>query len=103
MSEEITVTSYAIRSPQAALLYRLSVVLRATAAVLRATAYRLDGWLAARRLAAAARQYLSEMSERELRDIGLARADIEHVARGGSPRSADDRFNTCTRERILFP
>jgi uncharacterized protein YjiS (DUF1127 family) len=32
------------------------------------------------------------MSDRELRDIGLVRSDIEEVANGGSPRAADGRF-----------
>jgi uncharacterized protein YjiS (DUF1127 family) len=90
--KETTVTSYAIRTPEAAALYRLAAYLQAGARNLRTAARRLDTWLESRRLGAAARQALSEMSDRELRDIGLVRADIEDVANGGSPRAVDGRF-----------
>ena len=61
-----------------------------------AAAQRLDAWLEARRLAADARRDLSEMSDRELLDIGLTRADIEGVAKGGSPRTIEERIKAIT-------
>jgi uncharacterized protein YjiS (DUF1127 family) len=40
----------------------------------------LGAWLERRRSARIAREQLSAMSERELRDIGMSRADIDRVA-----------------------
>ena len=83
-------TTIAIRHREAALLYRLARVAHATARVLGIAARRLDRWLEARRSTATALRDLDEMSDYELRDIGLSRADIESAAKGRSPRSADD-------------
>jgi len=83
------VTSVANRHPEAAVLYRLASYLYAVARSLRIAATRLDIWLEARRRAEAARRDLSQMTDGELRDIGLSRSDIEWVARGISPRAAD--------------
>jgi len=81
-----------IRHPEAAILYGLGTVLVAGARGVRRAAHRLDAWLEARRHSADARAALSEMSDRELRDIGLDRADIREVVKGGSPRAVDLRF-----------
>ena len=78
-------TTQALRHREAATLHRLAAVLLALARRMGAAAKRLDGWLEARRIAAAARAELGAMSERELHDIGLTRADIHSVAHGGSP------------------
>ena len=49
-------------------------------------ARQLHAWLEARRIAADARRDLGMMSERELKDIGLTRVDVERVALGASDR-----------------
>lgn len=78
-------TSDAVRHPQAIAVYRVAELLFALARGMTAAARRLDAWLEDRRLRVAARVQLGAMSERELRDIGLTRADLDSVARGGSP------------------
>src|SRR5262245_34536616 len=83
--EEIDVTSDAMRHPQAIAVYRVAGLMFALARALVAAARRLDAWLETRRLGGVARLQLGAMSERELRDIGLTRADVDSVARGGSP------------------
>jgi len=85
-------TSNAIRHPEAAILYGLGTALVAGARGVCRAALRLDAWLEARRHLADAREALSEMSDRELHDIGLDRADIRRVVQGGSPRAVDLRF-----------
>jgi uncharacterized protein YjiS (DUF1127 family) len=90
------VTTYSIRHPEAAVLHSFAVLLRAGARRVGAAALDLDAWLEARRLAADARRDLSEMSDRELRDIGLDRADLGHVAKGGSPRTVEERIRALT-------
>jgi uncharacterized protein YjiS (DUF1127 family) len=57
-------------------------------------ATRLNAWLERRRAAAAALQALDTMTDRELRDIGLTRFDVQRVAWGGSVRDAETRSNT---------
>ena len=89
-------TTYAIRHPEAAVLHSFAVLLRAGARRVSAAAHKLDAWLEARRLAADARRDLSEMSDRELRDIGLDRADIGAVVKGGSPRTVEERIRAIT-------
>jgi uncharacterized protein YjiS (DUF1127 family) len=86
------VTTYAIRHPEAAVLHGFAVLLRAGARRVSAAALELDAWLEARRLAAAAQRDLSEMSDRDLRDIGLDRADIGAVVKGGSPRTVEEQI-----------
>jgi uncharacterized protein YjiS (DUF1127 family) len=76
------VTYVSLRHPQAVALYRLAAMLHAGARVMRAAAQRLDAWLEARRLAAGARAALADMSDRDLRDIGLARADVDRIMSG---------------------
>ncbi len=74
------------RQPAAALLYRLAANLRATARRVLASATHVDAWLANRRAAAIARRDLNSMSDRELKDIGITRVDVERVAWGASNR-----------------
>jgi uncharacterized protein YjiS (DUF1127 family) len=88
----MNVSTYAIRHPEAAVLHGFAVLLHAGARRVSLAAQKLDAWLEARRLAADARRDLSEMSDRELRDIGLDRADVGTVVKGGSPRSVEERI-----------
>jgi uncharacterized protein YjiS (DUF1127 family) len=99
--EEIHVTTQAIRHPEAALLHELALLLRKCASKVSGAALDLDAWLEARRLAAAARRDLAEMSERELRDIGLDRADIIAVVKGGSPRTIEDQIRAVTFDAAM--
>ena len=78
-----------------------AVLLRAGARRVSAAAHELDAWLEARRLAADARRDLSEMSDRELRDIGLDRADLGAVVKGGSPRTVEERIRAITFEASM--
>jgi uncharacterized protein YjiS (DUF1127 family) len=64
-------------------------------------AHDLDAWLEARRLAAAAPRDLADMSDRELRDIGLDRADIGAVIHGGSPRTIEEQIRAVTFEAAM--
>ena len=94
-------TTQAIRHPEAALLHELAVLLRKSAGKVSVAAHDLDAWLEARRLAAAARRDLAEMSDRELRDIGLDRADIGAVVYGGSPRTIEDQIRAVTFDAAM--
>jgi len=58
------------------------VAMLAVARHLRAVAKRMDEWLERRRSAAAAFDDLGRMSERELLDIGLSRAEVNRAAWG---------------------
>jgi len=66
----------------------LAALLRAAEHRIRASAVRLDAWLAERRTARTARRDLSAMSDRELKDIGITRVDVERVSWGDSNRDA---------------
>ena len=90
-----------IRHFEAALLHELAVLLSKAARKVGAAAHDLDHWLEARRLAAAARRDLAEMTERELRDIGLDRADFHTVALGGSPRSIEEQIRAVTFDAAM--
>jgi uncharacterized protein YjiS (DUF1127 family) len=92
----MNVSTYAIRHPEAVVLHRFAILLRAGARKVSIAAQKLDAWLETRRLAADARRDLSDMSDRELRDIGLDRSDIAVIARGGSPRSVEERIAAIT-------
>jgi uncharacterized protein YjiS (DUF1127 family) len=81
------VSSQVMRHFESAVLFRLAESIALLARSLRAMAHRLDAWLERRRPAIAAAHELDAMSERELRDIGLTRGDIESVVRRGSPLS----------------
>jgi hypothetical protein len=69
--EETTMQTYVARYATAAWVWKMGAALQAGAAWLRASAQRLDGWLAAREKAASDADALCAMSERELRDIGI--------------------------------
>jgi uncharacterized protein YjiS (DUF1127 family) len=69
-------------------LYRLGMLLRALEQRFGAAATRLGVWLTNRRIAAIARRDLNSMSDRELKDIGITRVDVERVAWGASDRDA---------------
>lgn len=94
-------TTHAIRHPEAAVLYGFAVLLRTGAHRVSTAAVKLDAWLEARRLAADAWRDLSEMSDRELRDIGLDRADVGAVVKGGSPRTVEERIRALTFDAAM--
>jgi uncharacterized protein YjiS (DUF1127 family) len=95
------VSTQVIRHPEAALLHELAALLSTSARKVSSAAHDLDAWLEARRLAAAARRDLAEMSDRELRDIGLDRADIGMVVHGGSPRSMEEQIRAVTFDAAM--
>jgi len=95
------VSTHAIRHPEAAVLHGVAVLLGAGARRVSVAAQELDAWLEARRLAAAAQRDLSEMSDRELRDIGLDRADVGNVLKGGSPRTVEERIRALTFDSAM--
>ena len=76
------------RHPATTPLYQLAAFLRSAEHRLHASATRLDVWLAERRAARTARRDLSAMSDRELKDIGITRVDVERVSWGASNRDA---------------
>jgi len=78
--------TYETRYYSAAALFRIATIMRAAAARVRAAAEGLDAWLERRRLAAPAVREFATMSERQLRDIGLSRADVHRVTWGSSDR-----------------
>lgn len=78
--------TYETRYYSAAALFRIATIMRAAAARVRAAAKWLDAWLERRRLAAPAFREFATMSERQLRDIGLSRADVHRVTWGSSDR-----------------
>ena len=63
-------------------LPRIALAAVAAAEALHALALRVDTWLAARRRAAADRQALANMSDRDLSDIGVVRASVDAIADG---------------------
>ena len=65
---------------------RIAAFLRTANACLRAAASGWSAWLEKRRVAAAAFDDFETMSDRDLRDIGLSRADVNRVAWGASDR-----------------
>jgi uncharacterized protein YjiS (DUF1127 family) len=95
------VSTQLIRHPEAAVLHEFAVLLSKTARAIGTAAHNLDAGLEGRRLAAAARRDLAEMSDRELRDIGLDRADIRTVALGGSPRTMEERIHALAFEAAM--
>jgi uncharacterized protein YjiS (DUF1127 family) len=66
--------------PATSVLYSIAGALAATAQALSTVAQRLDAWLAHRQRAARDAADLAQMSDRELRDIGLARGFLDAVA-----------------------
>lgn len=69
--------------PEIAML-RIAAFLRAADGYMRDAAKGLLAWLEKRRVAAAAFHDFETMSDRDLRDIGLSRADVNRVAWGAS-------------------
>ena len=66
--------------PATSVLYGIAGALAVAAQTLSAAAQRLDAWLARRKRAAQDYADLAQMSDRELRDIGLARGFLDAVA-----------------------
>jgi len=85
--EEPSMTTYVPRHYAAATLFKTGVWLHEIAVTLRHWATRLDAVIAARRKAVDDRRILSEMSERELRDIGVGSALAHALRSGGSLNS----------------
>ena len=86
-------TTYLPQHYAAATLFRLGVWLHGIAQTLRSLATRLDAVIAARRKTLDDRRVLSEMSERELRDIGVCGAQVQ-VFRDGWPLQGHERLRT---------
>jgi uncharacterized protein YjiS (DUF1127 family) len=80
---EMTMSSYVTRSLLAVVLFDLAAMALEGNKV-RVAACRLDGCLERRRLAAAGLRELVAIGDRELRDIGLHRYDLWHLASGAS-------------------
>ena len=72
----------AVRHLEAAALPRWPAFLYVLAARAGAAANHLHTWLESRRRAGAVRRDLNVMTDRELRDIGVTRFDIEAIATG---------------------
>jgi uncharacterized protein YjiS (DUF1127 family) len=82
-------TTHDTQFAAAAALYRIAAATLAGAYRLRDAARSLDAWLARRRAARVAQDDFATMSERDLRDIGLSRADVPGIAWGASERARD--------------
>ena len=97
--------AYTNRSLSVGVLLYVSLALSSGARGLRAIARTLGRWLERRRAARVALQELSAMSDRELRDIGIARSDIERVAAqsslGGVPSGPLIRNRTLGERRFM--
>ena len=75
------------RSRAAAALFMVAAAMLNASRRVRAAAKRLDAWLERREMAAAALHDFGKMSDRDLLDIGLSRADVHRVAWGASDRN----------------
>ena len=84
-------SAYVARNRFAAPLFQLAAVLHVAARGVRAMATRLNAWLERRRAAHTALLLLNTMSDRELRDIGLTRHDVQNAAWGLSTLDAHPR------------
>lgn len=73
----------------AAAPYRIAAATAAAAHLLRRAARTLEAWRVRRRRERAALDELAAMGERDLRDIGLNRADVGGVAWGAFERTRD--------------
>ena len=82
------VTTYQNRYYSAAALFQTANALHTAAERLRTAARSLHDWLEQRRRAAIAVDEFAAMSDRDLRDIGLSRTDVQRAAWGGG-RSGD--------------
>jgi uncharacterized protein YjiS (DUF1127 family) len=76
----------------AATLFRFGTLLQHAARVFKGAAQRLDQLIAIRKKAADDRRLLSEMNERELRDIGVSGAQST-AFRGGGSRERYERIH----------
>jgi uncharacterized protein YjiS (DUF1127 family) len=83
--------SFVRRNAFAMPLFQLATVLHLAAYGIHAVATRLNGWLERRRAARAALDMLNTMTDRELRDIGLTRSDVQNAAWGLSSLDAHPR------------
>jgi uncharacterized protein YjiS (DUF1127 family) len=83
-------SNYVPQHYAAATLFKIGVGLHEIGQTLRLAAKRLDALIEARRKSLDDRRVLNEMSERELRDIGVSGAEV-HVLRGGWPLQGDER------------
>jgi uncharacterized protein YjiS (DUF1127 family) len=79
--QETLMETHTRRSISVAVLLQLSFVLTAAGRRARALAKMLAAWIARRRAAREGLAALSAMSDRDLRDIGVTRSDIERLAR----------------------
>jgi uncharacterized protein YjiS (DUF1127 family) len=79
-SKETSIITQTQKSISVAALLQVSFVLSAAGRRARVLAKALDAWIARRRAAREAISALNAMSERELRDIGLGRSDIDRIA-----------------------
>ena len=84
-------SAYVARNRFATPLFQLAAVLHVAARGVRAMATRLNAWLERRRAADTALLVLNTMTDRELRDIGLTRFDVQNTAWGVSTRDAHSR------------
>lgn len=80
-------TTYGTRYFSVAALFGIAAIMQAAARRLRAAAKWMDGWLERRRAAAAAFDDFERMTERDLLDIGLSRAEVNRAAWGASDRN----------------
>lgn len=71
------------------LLFRAASAMQSAAQALRGAAERLERWLEERRVARRALRELGMMSDYELKDIGLTRADTWRIAHEDSYRPLD--------------
>ena len=86
-------STYVPRHYAAAALFKIGVGLHELAQALRDFARQLDVVIALRRKTIDDRRLLSEMSERELRDIGVSGAELQ-VFRSGSPLQGHEQLRT---------
>ncbi|HEY2815657.1 MAG TPA: hypothetical protein VGK44_00845 [Casimicrobiaceae bacterium] len=86
-------STYVPQHYAAATLFRLGVWLHEIAQTLRHFAARLDAVIAARRKTLDDCRTMSEMSERELRDIGVSSAQLR-VSLGGWSLQGHERLHT---------
>lgn len=82
-------TAYQNQYYSAVALFRIAEVMHAAAGQMRSAAHSLHAWLERRRREAIALDEFAAMSERDLRDIGLSRADVLRVAWGVPDRNCD--------------
>jgi len=82
-------TAYQNQYYSADTLFRIASIMHAASGQMRAAAHSLHAWLEKRRREAIALDEFAAMSERNLRDIGLSRADVLRVAWGAPDRNYD--------------